>query len=309
MMSAVLAVCSSNVRAAPAQCVYAPGGSGIGGTGNTLPIAGNVTFSQGAVAAQWGGKSRPLATGDAVCVGETIVTAPAAAAQIKMTDDGLVAIRARTQFSIEKYAYNGNPQDHSMFALLKGALRVVTGKIGKFHPKNDYIKTPTAVIGVRGTDHEATVIEAGDESGYAAGTYDKVNEGVTFIQTDKGEIEIHPDQVGFAGAADDIPTILHEMPGFYHGQPGLQHGGVSAESGNHREALGEHGKASDLRESMEGGKLEHVEAAGEHADIHHGAELPERSERPELPERPEAPELPELPEHPDIPEVPEHGEH
>ena len=86
------AVLTSSAWAATGSCTYTASGiggtgmggtgmiakgTGMGGTGSELPglkLAGRVMFSHGPVEAQSNGRSRVLAKGDPVCVGETIVT-------------------------------------------------------------------------------------------------------------------------------------------------------------------------------------------------------------------------------------------
>ena len=72
--------------------------------------------------------------------------------------------------------------DASALRLFSGALRAISGWIGKHQADRVLIRTATATIGIRGTDHEAMVIAPGDPTG-APGTYDKVNAGSTFIFT------------------------------------------------------------------------------------------------------------------------------
>jgi FecR protein len=296
LLGSLLVVCGS-VNAAPNPCAHMQSGTGVGGTemttqgtgigGTGNPAlsgegqpAGNVIFSQGTVKAQIGGRSRTLAQGDVVCVGETIVTAQSGMAQIRMTDDGMVSVRPLTEFSIKEFVYSGTTKDHSLFALLKGALRVVTGKIGHRYPQNDLIGTPDATIGVRGTDHEATVIPPGGK--YPAGVYDKVNTGITFIRTEKGEVDIHPNQVGFVANPGEVPVLLKEMPEFF-----------SAATAGHENA------------SPEAGGRE--EGSADHKGVEHQGEVNNPPEAPSdaLPEGPGEIEQPELPEAPEIPSLPE----
>jgi hypothetical protein len=214
--------------AASASCAYpasVTGGTGMGGTGmiakgtgmggTGMKLAGNVIYSHGDVNAQSNGRSRLLVKGDPICVGETIVTSQSGMAQIRMVDEAIIAVRPETQLRIEKYAYNATDSDASLISLFKGASRFITGKLGKLHPQFDLIKTPNATIGVRGTDHEATVILPGNSGGYQSGTYDKVMQGVTYIKTDRGEIDIHPNQVGLAADIAKLPTLLKAIPEFY----------------------------------------------------------------------------------------------
>ena len=260
------ALLTSSAWAASGSCVYpasATGGTGMGGTGmiskgtgmggTGMKLAGNVIYSHGAVNAQSNGRSRQLAKGAPICVGETIVTSQLGMAQIRMVDDAIIAVRPETQMKIEKYAYNATDSDASLISLFKGASRFITGKLGKLHPQFDLIRTPNATIGVRGTDHEATVILPGNSGGYQSGTYDKVMQGVTYIKTDSGEIDIHPNQVGLAASIEKLPTLLNSIPEFYktdssmrgrneqsdHGKPGEGRGdrkieGSSREQSGHR---------------------------------------------------------------------------
>lgn len=130
-----------------------------------------------------------------------------------MLDGGLVEVRNRTRIRIDTFDF-GKLAKKSVIALLEGNSRFVTGSIEKDYPQNVIVKTPTAVIGVHGTDHETTVILPGAEGDDPVGTYDKVNFGVTFIRTEHGEIDVYPEQVGFAAVDGEPPVLLHEPPNF-----------------------------------------------------------------------------------------------
>jgi hypothetical protein len=242
LLGSIIASCG-NAWAASSNCAYPTsgmdtGGTGMGGTGdvaegtgmggtgitlgvyiNEMQLAGNVTISQGAVEAQSNGNSRFLAKGDPICVGDTIKTSQSGSVQIRMTDGGLIALRPQTQIKIEKFLYRGTNKDSSLLTLLNGACHIIAGKIGQQHPQNNTLKTPTSTIGVSGADHEATVILPSDSGGYPPGTYDKVNHGTTFIRTEKGEVDIHPNEVGFAAGSGELPILLEEMPVFYNTNP------------------------------------------------------------------------------------------
>jgi hypothetical protein len=290
-------------------------GTGIGGTGinpdtvtDPIQLAGNVIYTKGSVEAISNGRSRLLAQGDPVCVGETVVTSQTSTLQIKMTDEGLVTVRPGTQLKIEKYVYAGTAGDTSVFALLKGASRFVTGKIGKKYPQNDLVRTQTATIGVRGTDHEATVILPDDNRGYSSGTYDKVNSGVTFIRTERGEIDIHPNQVGLAANIREMPTLLVDIPDFFTSDLSMREEGATEDI---REGISpeHHGKDFDFDHSSEIGTStsEHSDKWIEidHPEIHSRPELLESIDIPEMPDSPEIPETPDSPEIPQLPELPE----
>ncbi len=308
------ALLTSSAWAAQGSCTYSASGSGIGGTGisgtgmggtgaiakgagiggtgmkpgselDDLKLAGNVIYSHGTVEAQSNGRTRLLAKGDAVCVGETIVTQQSGMVQIRMVDDGLIAIRPQTQLKIEKFAYDGTDQDASLISLFKGASRFVTGKVGKMYPQNDLIHTPNATIGVRGTDHEAAVILPGSSGGYASGTYDKVNLGITFIRTDKGEIDIHPNQVGLAADMAKLPTLLNAIPEFYKVDSSARDRNEQSEHGKSGEGAAEYGHPSETGSGK-------IESRDNYLDLR----SPESTSPVQMPNSRETPSVPQMPE-------------
>ncbi|MDP2194678.1 MAG: FecR family protein, partial [Rhodocyclaceae bacterium] len=100
-----------------------------------------------------GGK-RILSIGSQVESGETLVTEGKTYAQVRFIDKGVVTLRPGTQFKIESFAFKAEEpeKDNAAFGLIKGALRKVTGLIGKRGNQDAYnMRTPTATIGIRGT--------------------------------------------------------------------------------------------------------------------------------------------------------------
>lgn len=152
--------------------------------------------------------------GEVVSEGDSIVTGADGEVHLAMEDEGQIAIRPNTRMRIAKYRAEGGSSDTSIIALVQGALRSVTGWIGKYNPKGYAIRTPTATIGVRGTDHETMVIAQGGDG--EAGTYDKVNHGATLLSTPHGQTEVRPNQAGFASLAGKAkPRVLPSVPTFF----------------------------------------------------------------------------------------------
>lgn len=160
-------------------------------------------------------KPRHVVVGDSILEGEGIVTGRDGELHIDMEDGGLIAVRPNTRMSIAAYRAEGDDQDKGIFSLLQGTFRSVTGWIGKFNPRSYQVRTPTATIGVRGTDHEPLVIPEGSREG-EPGSYDKVNAGGTFIQTRHGSIDVKPDQAGFAPLRGrPLPRLLPQVPALF----------------------------------------------------------------------------------------------
>lgn len=161
-----------------------------------------------------GQKPRPAKVGDLVNQGDTLITGKDGEIHLAMQDAGFIALRPGTQFSVISYHADADDKDNGIFGLLSGGFRSVTGWIGKFNRPSYQVRTPTATIGIRGTDHEPRYIPEGSSEG-PAGTYDKVYAGESYIKTAQGEAAINPDQAGFVASAEEEPRRLDQVPGFF----------------------------------------------------------------------------------------------
>lgn len=175
-------------------------------------IAGHTQFVNGQVQiTNSAGQTRALQKGDPVHESDTLITAKGASAQIKMRDGGFIAIRPDSQLKFDSFIFSGKEDgnERSFFSLLKGGIRAITGLIGQHNKSNYRIATVASSIGIRGTDHETFVVVKGSALAEVApvGTYNKVNRGETTMTTDKGTINILPNQMGFAAAADQMPQL------------------------------------------------------------------------------------------------------
>ena len=98
--------------------------------------------------------------GSDVNEGDVIFSGSPALAQLKMDDGGTLVVRANTRLTISTYRFNGTEDgtERATYRLDRGSVRAITGQIGKTNKQNYLIQTPTASIGVRGTDHEPAFI-------------------------------------------------------------------------------------------------------------------------------------------------------
>ncbi|MGH8722242.1 MAG: FecR family protein, partial [Burkholderiales bacterium] len=142
------------------------------------------------------GKARAPAAGGEVFEGDTITTFASAEIHLQMADGASLIVRENSKLTIAEYVADGGEDDRSLIDLAKGALRSITGWIGQYNRANYRIRTPLVTIGVRGTDHEPSHLLEGDPRG-EAGSYDKVNEGRTFMQGAEGIVEVPANRVVF----------------------------------------------------------------------------------------------------------------
>jgi hypothetical protein len=92
---------------------------------------------------------------------ETIVTNQSSASSMIFQDDTRLSVGPISMVKLDRFVFNPDPSTSVVtVSLLKGAFRFVSGNL----PKPDYlIRTPAAVIGVRGTDFTVFIAPNGSE--------------------------------------------------------------------------------------------------------------------------------------------------
>lgn len=118
--------------------------------------AGHVLLSVGSNTAQLPEQDvRPLKRKSEIYPLDSISTGSKGRLQIRFTDGSRMSLRPDTLFNVEEYRFNENsPKDgKSVYRLLKGGLRTLTGAISDNNKENYEVRTPIATIGVRGTHY------------------------------------------------------------------------------------------------------------------------------------------------------------
>jgi len=174
------------------------------------------------------GLARPLHEGSPVYVGELIRATSTGEAVLKTADAGIVAVRPGSEFIAERFAAEGKTTDRQIVRLITGSLRIISGWIARLNHPEHRIITPSATIGIRGTDHEPYVLAANMANNVnRPGTYDKVNRGATSLEANGGSVLIDQGRVGFARDPNStppatralmtllLPTLLARVPDFY----------------------------------------------------------------------------------------------
>lgn len=144
------------------------------------------------------GQERPARKGEQIVAGDRILTRMGRA-QLAFTDGAFVSLQPNTDFGVTEYNFKGRNDgtEKSVLSLLKGALRTVTGLIGRNKRDAYLMNTPTATIGIRGTGGRIEVNERGT---LVAGT-----SGTWFISTLGGTIDIPAGTTGFASSNRQQP--------------------------------------------------------------------------------------------------------
>lgn len=138
------------------------------------------------------GSQRILPKGGEVQSGETVVTGEGRA-QLSFTDGAIVSLQPKTEFRIDEYSFVGAEpgKEKGFFSLLKGALRTITGRIGRANKSSYRMGTVVATIGIRGTEYGAR-LDNGLTASTIAGEIEVCNNaGCTIVS--KGQSVYAPD--------------------------------------------------------------------------------------------------------------------
>jgi len=161
--------------------------------------AGRVLMAVGEVVAERGTATVPLALNSQIFPGDTIRLGPSSNAQIRLTDESIVGLRERSVFRIDEYQY-AQGEGRSVFSLLAGGMRTVTGRIGRLaNQRGNYaVRTPTSTIGIRGTHY--TVVHCNNDCGNAK-TASALLASASFTTSDAGLLAQAP-----GGTGGDVPN-------------------------------------------------------------------------------------------------------
>lgn len=115
------------------------------------PIAQVKTVS-GQVTIQRSGASVPVKVGDPLFEKDTIDTGADGAIGVTFIDNTVMSTGPNSEVALEQYRFDSSNYNGSMLTdMRKGTLDMVSGDIAKSSPGAMKIKTPAAILGVRGT--------------------------------------------------------------------------------------------------------------------------------------------------------------
>ena len=132
---------------------------GFAGTAMAADI-GLIKVAKGSVQIQRGAAKIPAAVGTGLQTADVVVTGADGSAGITFTDNSLVSVGPNTVFAIEKYQFDTTTHAGEFQGNLRqGRLAAVSGKMVKQSPDSMKIRTPSAIMGVRGTEFVVQVDE------------------------------------------------------------------------------------------------------------------------------------------------------
>jgi FecR protein len=131
-------------------------------TDSYADAVGKITQQTGLTELQRNKSSTPTSINTEVEMDDTIVTAKSKT-RITFKDDSLVEVNEQSKLLIDSFVYDDSARDAGKLGMkvALGTARFASGQLTKHDPESVKIETPSATIGVRGTDFTLTVDELG----------------------------------------------------------------------------------------------------------------------------------------------------
>ena len=127
---------------------------------------------------------------------------------ITFLDDSKVSLTEHSQLIIDEYIFDADPSKSKMaltFGL--GTARFITGNLGRIDKQNISIRTPSATIGIRGTDFTVTVDELGRSLIILLPDDDGLPSGEILVSTAMGQVVLNkPYQATTVSMFETKPT-------------------------------------------------------------------------------------------------------
>lgn len=121
---------------------------------------GQIKVAKGTVHVERDGKRLPAAVGMSIRQSDTLVTGADGSAGVTFSDNSLLSTGPNSVLVVDHYMFDSATHAGKFDASLKkGTLAVVSGKIVKQSPGAMRVRTPAAIMGVRGTDFLVQVDE------------------------------------------------------------------------------------------------------------------------------------------------------
>jgi len=114
---------------------------------------GRIKTASGEVTVVRGGASQKVAPGDGVYQSDAFATGPDGSLGITFTDNSMMSLGPDSKLTLDQFRFDTTTHE-GVFdsSLAKGTLAVKSGQIVKQTPEAMKVRTPGALLGVRGTE-------------------------------------------------------------------------------------------------------------------------------------------------------------
>lgn len=124
---------------------------------------GKIKTLSGQVVIERAGKTVTATLGAAVYQSDTIVTGKDGSIGLLFDDDSRLSAGPDSTLALDKFSFDPVSHDGSFdVSMKKGALSVISGKLTQKTPGALKVKTPAAILAVRGTEFAVKVLDPAD---------------------------------------------------------------------------------------------------------------------------------------------------
>lgn len=122
-----------------------------------------IKHSVGEVSVERGGKKIIAVVGTPVQVEDRVRTGPKGTVGITLRDNTLLSAGPNSLLTINQFAFDALSQAGAMsIGVQRGTLAASSGQIAKKNPEAVSFRTPTSVLGIRGTEFVVEVVGGGE---------------------------------------------------------------------------------------------------------------------------------------------------
>ena len=112
--------------------------------------------------------------------------------QVRFVDDSKLRMTEHTRIVIDNVVFDDDPKKSDLaMTFAQGTARFITGKLGTIEKENIRLRTPTAAIGIRGTDFTVTVDEFGRTLVILLPDVNGISSGEIIVSTMAGEVVLN----------------------------------------------------------------------------------------------------------------------
>ncbi len=193
-----------------------------------------VIFTRGSLKAiGFDEETRELKGRASIFEGDTLITGNKSYAVVVFRDKSRVTLQSNTRFRIDEMRFDEKKPEKSssLFSLLKGGLRAVTGLMGKLNPSGYRMRTAIATIGIRGTGYDLSCSGSCAVDNSVPTDIDLPNGPGLYSSVWDGAISMDGQPVGLNQAAhkgnkQTPPKILKKIPLFFKNNPAPKPGSI-----------------------------------------------------------------------------------
>jgi len=114
---------------------------------------GEIKIMRGAAHLERGKQKLPVSVGMPVQENDKVITGDDGTVGITFADNSLLSVGPNSVFAIDRFVFDSTTHAGQFDSTLsKGTLAVISGKMVKQSPEAMHVRTPSAIMGVRGTE-------------------------------------------------------------------------------------------------------------------------------------------------------------